>query len=657
MTDEYIVGTGIADVTGEAGGIGMMGYGMPAQRTAGIHLRQWARAFLIGENREGGKRIMFVTSDLGMIFTAVHREVLRRLAERFGDRYTTENVVLSATHTHSGPGGFGHYTLYNITTGGFHQRTFEAIVSGIVLAIERADANCGPGTISVSAGDLHDANINRSLVSFLNNPEADRDRFPGGIDPHMTVLRLQRAGEPIAVISWFPTHGTSMPNTNRLISSDNKGYAAYLWEHEWAGQGSTAKANGELSFVAGFAQGNAGDMSPNLGPGTAYGPTDNRFLNTRIIGSRQADKAYELFSGPQTPVTGAIDYRQRFVDFSHIEVAARWNNGVPGRTWPAVIGQTMMAGTWDGPGAGFLHQGDLKRNPLMKLVDAIVVSPPPELVAGHAPKPVGVATGICRPVPWTPPVLPLQIIRIGQLAIVAAPGEFTITSGYRIRSAVAQALGTPILNVIFAGYSNAYSGYITTPQEYQIQRYEGGSTHFGPCTLPAYQQEFAAIASALAAGEPTPSSVEPPDLSKNTWSVDPLRHVPDRPGRGRSFGDVTREPKPEYGTGEVVEVEFASACPSNNTRNGSTFLEVQRLEVDGEWHTFATDDDWSTLFRWRRAPFPLSTSSRALVAWSTQPSTPIGTYRIVHNGDARRPGDVQSRPFIGTTRPFTLVVG
>ena len=43
-----------------------------------------------------------------------------RLSAIFGDRYTARNVVLTATHTHCGPGGHGRHMLYNITTAGFH---------------------------------------------------------------------------------------------------------------------------------------------------------------------------------------------------------------------------------------------------------------------------------------------------------------------------------------------------------------------------------------------------------------------------------------------------------------------------------------------------------------------------------------------------------
>ena len=373
----YSVGVGIADITGEAGGVSMMGYALAHQRTAGIQMRQWARAFIITNAQS---RVLFVNTDTGMIFISVRQEVLRRLRAKFGERYNTANTILSATHNHSGPGGYSHYTLYNITTAGFRPRTFEAIVSGIVLAVERADSDLAPGTVSVNSGDLFGANVNRSYLAFARNPEQERRRFPHAVDPSMTVLRFERDGSPVGVLSWFATHGTSVTNNNRLISADNKGYAAYLWEHQWAGRSSLAKAQGERGFVAGFAQGNAGDMSPNLGAGTGIGPAaNNYFANARIIGTRQAVKAQELFDSATEQLQGPIDCRQRWVDFSHVELDPEFVYGSATRTWPAIVGQGFTGGTVDGHGLPFIKSGDLKRNPMFKLLDAAIVKAPPEV--------------------------------------------------------------------------------------------------------------------------------------------------------------------------------------------------------------------------------------------------------------------------------------
>lgn len=648
--EEYLVGTGIADVTGEAGGVGMMGYAMPQQRTAGIHLRQWARAFVVAESREGGKRIAFVSTDSAMIFIAVHQEVMRRLQDKFGGKYTTQNTVLSATHNHSGPGGYSHYPLYNVTTLGFRPKTFEAIVSGIVTAIERADADLAPGSVRVNQGELFGANVNRALMAFERNPAAEKADFPGAVDPSMTVLRFERNGRPVGVFSWFATHGTSMKNNNRLISSDNKGYAAYLWEHDWAGRSSLSKAEGEPGFVAGFAQGNAGDMSPNVGAGEGYGPADNHFANTRIVGSRQALKARELFDSATEEISGPIDYRQRYVDFSHIELDPEFAPEGVTRTWPAVMGQAFTGGCFDGRGLKFIKQGDLRRNPLFRPLD-LVGRPASDVIEGHSPKPFFLATGLCPPIPWTPPVLPLQIIRIGQLAIVAGPGEFTITSGRRIREVAAAALGGLVSRVVFAGYANAYSGYITTPEEYSAQLYEGSSTHFGPGTLPAYQQEFQRLARAMAADDQITSEVEPPDLSRYAWSVDPAKRIFDVARRDAKFGDVLTEPAAFHKPGDVVEAKFVSASPNNDLKNGSSFLRVERRNGN-EWILVASDDDWETMFRWRRTGVGTSTAE---VSWRIPESTPKGRYRLVHLGTARTKSGAEQ--FVGATQEFEVLPG
>ena len=46
--------------------------------------------------------------------------------------YTERNVAISGIHTHSGPGGYLQYVLYDITSLGFVEQSWEAVVSGIV---------------------------------------------------------------------------------------------------------------------------------------------------------------------------------------------------------------------------------------------------------------------------------------------------------------------------------------------------------------------------------------------------------------------------------------------------------------------------------------------------------------------------------------------
>ena len=51
--------------------------------------------------------------------------------------------------------------------------------------------------------------------------------------------------------------------------------------------------------------------------------------------------------------------------------------------------------------------------------------------------------------------------------------------------------------VVIAGLSNVYTHYITTFEEYQMQKYEAASTIFGPHTLNAYLDQYAYLTERL----------------------------------------------------------------------------------------------------------------------------------------------------------------
>ncbi|OZM72425.1 alkaline ceramidase [Amycolatopsis antarctica] len=639
----FRVGTGIADVTGPAAENGMMGYSMPTQQTAGIHLRTRARAFVLADGE--GDRLAYVVADLGMIFQSVQQGVLAALRERHGDTYTAQNVLLTATHSHAACGGDSHYALYNLSILGFQKQTYDAVVSGIVAAIDQAHADLRPGGISLGRTELTDASVNRSRTAFDLNPEADRAHFPLAVDPAMTVLRLRQGDTDVGAISWFATHNTSMTNTNSLISGDNKGYAAYEWEHDHAG---VRYLDGRPRFVAAFPQTNAGDMSPNLNLRPGSGPTDDEFENTRQIGDRQFRAARRAFEDAGETVTGAIATRLRYVDMSKVEVDGRHTpDGAPHRTTAAAIGLSMLAGsTEDGPGIP-IDEGI--RNPFVDAVGGWSVPVPDWLSAEQAPKPVVLPTGALRPYPWTPDVLPLQIVRIGQLCLVAGPAEYTIVAGLRIRRAVAAELGLPLENVLLQGYANAYSQYVTTPEEYDSQQYEGASTLFGRYTLPAYQQEFTRLAAELRAGAPADQGPAPRDLSGDQLNFQPGVVFDDAP-LGRNFGDVLTEPDSTYRRGGRVVAEFVTGHPKNNLRTGDTFLEVQRL-VDGTWVRHADDGDWATRYHWQRT---IAATSKATVTWDVPADAPIGKYRVVHHGDWKNGWNQAISVLSGTTRTFVV---
>lgn len=56
-------------------------------------------------------------------------------------------------------------------------------------------------------------------------------RYEYDVDKTLTQMQFIGANDkPLGVINWFAVHPTSMNNTNRLVSSDNVGYASILFE-------------------------------------------------------------------------------------------------------------------------------------------------------------------------------------------------------------------------------------------------------------------------------------------------------------------------------------------------------------------------------------------------------------------------------------------
>ncbi|MCW2777864.1 MAG: alkaline ceramidase [Frankiales bacterium] len=597
MTDSgapWLVGCGSADVTGEPWDAGMLGYGMRWQRSEGLHLRQRSRAFAVGDPATG-RRLVLVVADVGMFFANVREAVLARLVPT-GLR--PEDLLLTATHTHAGAGGFSGYRMYATTNGGLREHTFTALVDGVVASVEQALADLAPGRLRLSRGELTGASVNRSPTAFARNPEADRQHFPDAVDPSTVLLRLEREGRLVGAVNWFATHGTSLSNRNTLLSGDNKGWASSTWEALLRDQGT----------VAAFAQTNAGDMSPNV-PDATRGPTPDDVENTRLVGERQLDAALGLAGQAGRELAGGLDVRLSLVRLPGLPVDARHAaDGRPHRLGQAVLGAAFAAGTKEGPGVGAFGEG-VDGNRVLSACSGLAWRLRPGVGDAHRPKAMLLPVGALG---WTAETVPVQIVRLGPLVLVALAQEVTIVAGLRLRRAVAETLEVPLEDVLLQGYANDYAGYVTTPEEYDAQRYEGGHTMFGRWLLPAYLQEVVRVATDLRDGRPSESA--PPGRPK---PVAPAAvEGPGPLATPRLSGPATAR------AGEQVRVEVAGDDPRGPVR--AVYCDVQCRDDDGTWHTVATDADWSTTVRWRRPP---EGGWQTVVRWQV-PRDAAGPHRV-----------------------------
>lgn len=651
---EYQVGAGIADITGEVAEANMFGYADGDQISTGIQQRQHARAFLMND---GQREVLMVVLETGAMTQALHQAVLKELAARYPGRFGKGNVMITATHTHSAPGGISHYALYGLTTRGFQAPTFDAMRDGIIRAIDKAVKTTAPGELRFGTNQLYDAGVQRSATAYVNNPEAASN--PKGIDPLMQVIRLRQNGKDIASMNWFAVHPTSLTSKNTLVSGDNKGYAAWYWETQ---QGiDYLKGEG---FIAAFANSNAGDITANLNLRPGSGPTEDQWENAKIIGQRQADAA--INTQTNTLVQGPIDYRQIYVDMSKQMVDAKYTvDGKPHRTCPAAYKTAFAGGSQEDGGGGegltgIVHEGG--DNVLVRLLGYSIFWPSRDLIACQETNQVAITMGTTKPYPMTPEVLPVQLLRVGNLAFIALPGEYTIVAGQRLRKLVAERLQLPLDQVIFAGYANAYAGYNVTPEEYARQDYEAASTHFGPHTLEAWMQNVDMLANAMVAGTPVPSGPTPRDLSNKQISLAP-GVVHDLAPRGKNFGDIDTQPAPTYQRGQQAQAVFWSAHPKSTlaydlqiNKTGTRDIEPHTMEVqynDGNgWRTIATDNDWNTTNQWQRV---LAAQSKAKLTWDIPQSAASGEYRFYHRGAYKKIFSGKLIPFEGYSQSFQVL--
>ena len=211
--------------------------------------------------------------------------------------------------------------------------------------------------------------------------------------------------------------------------------------------------------------------------------------------------------------------------------------------------------------------------------------------------------------------------------------------------------------VVVTGLSNAYSGYAVTYEEYQMQRYEGASTMYGPHTLSAYVQEFDKLALAIALKKPVPPGPSPLNHLKEMISFDP-GVILDLPPIGKHFGSVDKDVNKTkiYTKGDIVEVSFWAGHPKNDYMTDKTFLTVDRQEADGTWKTVLTDADWDTKFRWTRVGLLKPAESLAVIQWSIGETLSVesGTYRIQHFGVAKHLNG--RKAYSGVSSSFTVRV-
>jgi neutral ceramidase len=567
----------------------------------GVHTRLQARAIVLERD---GQKFALVQADLGGVPYAMTQEVAKRVAAT-GIR--AENILLSATHTHSATG-----PIWPADTGGyqllggdlFDPRVFSITSIGIAEAILEADKRLQAAQLGVGATTVTDASRNRNFGPFRRNVDVPSDEQAAramSIDPALTVLRVDDAqGRPMAVWSNFAIHETSFGDDNLLFSGDNAAFTERLVESE-------LKATGTPHDVVNvWTNGNEGDISPNGSPSTAGGEAadhvNSSFASAHMAGRRVADGILRAHRDAASRMTSEprLGARRSFVAFDGTSHDGRPVGPIAALGQGGIVAEDGACSPVEdaaGPGQG-------KKLPAL------------------------VGTGL------VPSIVPISMWNVNGLGIAAFPSEITKQMGERIRTAVDRG---GFDRVALAGLTNAYNSYTATPEEYDACHYEGSFTLFGRHQGLRYVDEVLKLSGPLLADRPAPAGApEPPSLGFGLQNSGiPARQTP-------AAGTVIDQPAERTTRTQKVTFRWNGGDPGIDLQRGRAFVTVQRSDA-GTWRTAFTDDSFQDATE--RTGRDVWTETVQFGACDAR-----GTYRIVvdgfaDKGDGVKPYRVVSRSF------------
>ncbi len=399
-----------------------------------------------------GSRSVIIAFDLVGIGTEQGRRIRELVGSQVG--CPAENVLLNYSHTHAAPHPFDDHPklggkLSEISDSNWNY--IESLPYRLASAAFQAAQEMHPVRIAAASGLAEGIAVNR------------RERLPDGrtvlgwnpdeaADPEVAVVRVDHLdGTPLAVMVNFACHPVVLGGEHPFIGADFPGVVRDIVE----------RTTGATCL---FLQGAAGNILPLEGFYDTEGPEV-------AFGERLAFEALAVYSRIRTTettverldhygsVTPVILYRHRPVD--------------PQTDLP-VAGTARMV------------RFPLKALPTLDEVEAELV----ERVATYeAALAAGESAATLNPleyhVIWATTAARklregtaetfvdgvLQVLRVGDIAFAAVPGEPFNEIGVAVKR------GSVAPFMVFCGYSNEYIAYFPTSAEYPFAGYEPGYSH------------------------------------------------------------------------------------------------------------------------------------------------------------------------------------
>jgi len=369
--------------------------------------------------------------------------------------YRPEGVIVAATHTHSGPGGFSRMPLSAMLgTDHFDPAVFAAVRDAAVAALRHAHETAVPATIAVvHARDDGDAPLARLRGVQPAGAEID-DRVYG-----LRLSEREGAQRPIAVLLQYAVHPTLLRRRHMGFSRDIAG----------AIEDEVSKALSGKPPVL-FLNGAVGDVGPSNRHGSGAAATQQlaAAFAARIRPSFEGLRPYERLGvatarrrldPPTARIVDGVGAREQVL----AAVGGKWGEGGASRLaadilalpanaliWSFGVPEVRVGFSWRGAlGVGIRADAGVARTPIELGAWDLDFGPP----SGDS----GEGAGGCT--------------------LLWLPGEATAALGRAWRDAALAERGGAAFVV---GLANGSIAYLTTEAEYARGGYEAVATIYGP---------------------------------------------------------------------------------------------------------------------------------------------------------------------------------
>ena len=261
----------------------LFGYPHVERYSTGIHDPLWSSALYLSDGRT---RLLFIGNDVIFVGKGTVERVRRRIREATG--VPEEAVMITATHTHSGPATVDYVNSSADEAVPLVDPVYlELLENGMVEAAGEAVRRARPAAAGFAAADAAGVGTNR--------------RDPSGpSDPEVPVLMVREAGsgKPMAGMLVCSMHPTVLHEDSRLVSGDFPGLARIGLQRDLLG--------GRTPVI--YHTGPAGNQSPR------HAVRTNTFEEAERLGGLLAESVLEAVNGVEYRSSLSLSCRSRDVD-------------------------------------------------------------------------------------------------------------------------------------------------------------------------------------------------------------------------------------------------------------------------------------------------------------------------------------------------------